>query len=86
MNILLFYFKLTFKSVMYLPVSAMKNLVPVYTPFPMANAGLAQMAEGYEKEFGIPYYLPQPDAIIVSIFFIVVFIALSYWRFSKSDL
>lgn len=86
LNILLFYFKLTYKFVMYLPVSAMKNLVPVYTPFPMANAGIVELAGEYEKEFGIPYYLPQVDAIGVSIFFIVVLISLSYWRFMKSDL
>lgn len=86
LNSLLFYFKLTYKGVMYMPISAMKNLVPVYTPFPMANMGIAQMAEEYEKEFGIPYYLPELDATIVSIVFVFVFVLLSYWRFNRSDL
>ena len=86
LNSLLFYFKLTYKGVMYMPISAMKNLVPVYTPFPMMNVGIDQMAGEYEKEFGIPYYLPELDATIVSLVFVVVFILLSYWRFNKSDL
>lgn len=86
LNSLLFYFKLTYKGVMYMPISAMKNLVPVYTPFPAANAGMTQMAVEYQKEFGIPYYLPGLDATIVSIVFVFVFILLSYWRFNKSDL
>lgn len=86
LNIFLFYFNLKFTFIMYMPMSAMKNLVPFYTPFPVINGGLVQMAEEYEKEMGIPYYLPETDAVLVTLFFIILFTGLSYWRFMKSDL
>ncbi len=86
LSMMLYYFKLTYVPMMYLPISAMKNLVPVYTPSPMINAGLVQLATEYETQVGIPYYLPATDATIVSAVFIIIFIGLSYLRFMKSDL
>ncbi|MGK0389719.1 MAG: ABC-2 type transport system permease protein [Maribacter sp.] len=86
LNWFIFYFEPTSKIVMYTPISAMKNLVPVYTPFPMLNGLRLEGAIEYEKRVGLPFFLPELDATIVSIVFVIVFILLSYWRFSKSDL
>lgn len=78
--------KLKSKLVLFLPINAMEDLIPIYFPISAANAGFEETKAEFAREVGMPYLLEPIEALSASIFFIILFFFIGYKIFMRSDL
>lgn len=85
-GVFLAWMKIWVLPILYFPMNVFNNLIPFYSPISFFNAGRVQMISAFEEKTGLPYFLPDVQAIPIAIVFIVLFVILSYRRFINSDL
>lgn len=66
----------------YYPMNAIEDLVPLPLPDQLKNGGPVKELEGVGQSF----FLSPTESVVLSIFYILLFLGIAYWVFKRRDL